>query len=225
MQETLDDEKKENSGNSKTTSEEKQRLLAERLAEINKALEQNRLEMARIERELADIDKPKIFTWEELQEMKENAEREKLEKFEKEKAEIDLSTAAALKKASKIRIDAQRLPELLKAKQEQEALQIEREAILRDLKIRKIIVDENKALFESALADMAIEENLFSKYKRESLKVSKKDNRYFEIQDEIYKSKNRKETIFSKCKSISATIDEHMKKILKSEKLFKSIFG
>ena len=219
------DEKKENSGSSEITAEEKQRLLAERLAEIKKALERNRLEMARVNQELADIDKPKIFTRKELQEIKEKAEREKCEKFEKEKAEIDLMTAAALAKASKIRIDAQSLPEFLKAKQEQKALQIEQEAILHDLKIRKIIVDENKALFENILADMAIEENLFSKYKRESLKVSKKDNRYFEIQDGIYKSKNRKEAIFSKCKSVSATIDEHMKKILKSEKLFKSIFG
>lgn len=221
----MEDEKNEIAESSEIAAEEKQKLLAERLAEIKKALEQNRLEMAKVEQELADIDKPKIFTRQELQEMKEKAEREKREKFEKEKAEIDVSTANALEKASKIRIDAQYLPELVKAEREQEALQIERDALLHDLKIRKIIVDENEALFENTLADMAIEENLFSKYKRKSLKISKKDNQYFEIQDGIYKSKNRKETIFSKCKSIRATIDEHMKKILKSEKLFKSISG
>lgn len=219
----MEDEKKEIAGSSEMAAEEKQRFLAERLAEIKKALERNRLEMAKVEQELADIDKPKIFTFGELQEIKEKAEREKREKLEIEKAEIDASTAGALKKASEIRNSSQHLPESVKAQREQEALQIERDALSRDLELRKIIINEKKALLENMFADMAIEENLFSKYKRESLKTSKKDNSYFEIQNEVYKSKNKKEIIFLKCKSIKATIDEQTKKIMKSEKLFESI--
>lgn len=193
-----------------------------RMAEIDKALELNRLEMEKVEKSLASINQRKIFTLKELKKMEEEEKQRQREQLEEEKRLIDITTAEALEKASKIRSDSLNFPEDLKKESETEALQLELDAIAHDLKIRKIIISESEALIEEALADIAIEENLFSKYKKASFTCGKKDDSYFEIKNKIYKSKNNKEKAYARYKSLKEKIDGNRNKLLKFEKLFRT---
>ena len=193
-----------------------------RIAEIDAALERNRLQMAEIEKALAEIDAKKIFTLKELREMEKQKQREAKEKLENEKRMIDLITAEALKKAEDIRRDAVTEGEKIIA--EEKALDIEFEAIKHELDIRKMIIKENETLLEDVLARLAIEENTFQKYKKASMQCNKKDGSYFDIRETIYKIKSKKDASFSQYKSLKSLIEKQTAKIEKAQNTLKTIY-
>lgn len=193
-----------------------------RLAEINEALERNKREMAEIEKALAEIDARKIFTLKELREMERQKQLEAEEKLENEKRMIDLITSDALKKAEDLRKNA--ITESEKAIAEEKALNIELDAILHELDIRKMIIKENEALLEDVLARLAIEENTFQRYKKASLGGSKKDGNYFNIRETIYKIRNKKEASFSRYRSLKSLIEKQNAKIEKAQSALGNIY-
>ncbi len=193
-----------------------------RIAEIDAALERNRLEMERIEKALAELDARKIFTLKELSEMERQKQREAEEKLENEKRMIDIITADAMKKAENLRANA--VTESEKVIAEEKALDIELDAILHELDIRKMIIKENESLLEDVLAKLAIEENSFQRYKRSSLTSSKKDGSYYNIRESIYKIRSKKEASFARYKSLKALIDKQNVKIEKAQNTLKNIY-
>ena len=193
-----------------------------RIAEIDAALERNKAEMAAIEKALAEIDARKIFTLKELREMEKQKEREAKEKLENEKRMIDLITAEALQKAETLRENA--VTESEKITAEEKALDIELDAILHELDIRKMIIKENEELLEDVLARLAIEENIFQKYKKASLQGSKKDGSYFDIRETIYKIKNKKEVSFSQYRNLKTLIEKQNAKIEKAQQALRNIY-
>lgn len=193
-----------------------------RIAAIDAALERNRLEMERIEKALAELDARKIFTLKELREMERQKQREAAEKLENEKRMIDIITADAMKKADDLRKSA--VTETEKINAEEKALDIELDAILHELDIRKMIIKENEALLEDVLAKLAIEENSFQRYKRSSLTSSKKDGSYYNIRESIYKIKSKKEASFARYKSLKALIEKQNVKIEKAQNTLKNIY-
>jgi len=193
-----------------------------RIAEIDAALERNRLEMERIEKALAELDARKIFTLKELREMERQKQREAEEKLENEKRMIDIITADAMKKAETLRANA--VTESEKVIAEEKALDIELDAILHELDIRKMIIKENESLLEDVLAKLAIEENSFQRYKRSSLTSSKKDGSYYNIRESIYKIRSKKEASFARYKSLKALIDKQNVKIEKAQNTLKNIY-
>lgn len=193
-----------------------------RIAEINAALERNKMQMAEIEKALAEIDAKKIFTLKELREMEKQKQREAEEKLENEKRMIDLITAEALKKAEGIRKNAVTEGEKIIA--EEKALDIELEAIKHELDIRQMIIKENEELLEDVLARLAIEENTFQKYKKAGLKGNKKDGSYFDVREAIYKIKSKKEASFSQYKNLKALIEKQTAKIEKAQNSLKNIY-
>ncbi|MDO4199279.1 MAG: hypothetical protein Q4D57_00735 [Clostridia bacterium] len=193
-----------------------------RIAEINAALERNKNKMAEIEKALTDIDARKIFTLKELREMEKQKQREAEEKLENEKRMIDLITAEALKKAASVRENA--VTEGEKVIAEEKALDIELEAILHELDIRKMIIKENESLLEDVLARLAIEESAFQKYKKASLTGSKKDGSYFNIKEAIYKIKSKKDASFSQYRNLKSLIDKQNAKIEKAQNSLRTIY-
>ena len=193
-----------------------------KIAEINAALERNSNKMAEIEKALTEIDARKIFTLKELREMEKQKQREAEEKLENEKRMIDLITAEALKKAEDLRKNA--VTEGEKVKAEEKALDIELEAILHELDIRKMIIKENETLLEDVLARLAIEESAFQKYKKASLTSSKKDGSYFNIRDVIYRIKSKKDASFSQYRSLKSLIEKQSAKIEKAQNSLKNIY-
>lgn len=193
-----------------------------KIAEINAALERNSNKMAEIEKALTEIDARKIFTLKELREMEKQKQREAEEKLENEKRMIDLITAEALKKAEDLRENA--VTEGEKVKAEEKALDIELEAILHELDIRKMIIKENETLLEDVLAKLAIEESAFQKYKKASLTSSKKDGSYFNIRDVIYRIKSKKDASFSQYRSLKSLIEKQSAKIEKAQNSLKNIY-
>lgn len=193
-----------------------------RIAEINAALERNKMQMAEIEKALAEIDAKKIFTLKELKEMEEQKQREAEEKLENEKRMIDLITAEALKKAEGIRKNAVTEGEKIIA--EEKALDIELEAIKHELDIRQMIIKENEELLEDVLARLAIEENTFQKYKKAGLQGNKKDGSYFDVREAIYKIKSKKEASFSQYKNLKSLIEKQTAKIEKAQNSLKNIY-
>ena len=193
-----------------------------RIAEINAALERNKMQMAEIEKALAEIDAKKIFTLKELREMEKQKQREAEEKLENEKRMIDLITAEALKKAEGIRKNAVTEGEKIIA--EEKALDIELEAIKHELDIRQMIIKENEELLEDVLARLAIEENTFQKYKKAGLQGNKKDGSYFDVREAIYKIKSKKEASFSQYKNLKALIEKQTAKIEKAQNSLKNIY-
>ncbi len=193
-----------------------------RIAEINAALERNRLEMEEIEKALAELDARKIFTLKELREMEKQKQREAEEKLENEKRMIDLITADAMKKAENLRKNAVTQSEKIVA--EEKALNIELDAILHELDIRKMIIKENEALLEDVLAKLAIEESTFQKYKKASLTSGKKDGGASGIREAIYKIKNKKEASFSQYRSLKSLIEKQNVKIEKAQNSLRNIY-
>lgn len=192
-----------------------------KLAEINKALEENALKMAEVEKALREIDERKIFTLKELKEMRMRKEREERERLENEKREIDTITASALKEAESLRDGAKNDDERLMA--EYKATDIELKAILHDLEIRKMILHESESKLEDVLAEWAIEENLYQKNKKASMKASKKDGDYYKLREEIYKIKSKKSSYLDKYKEISKVIEKQTCKIADANKILKNI--
>lgn len=193
-----------------------------RIAEINAALERNKMQMEEIEKALAEIDAKKIFTLKELRDMEKQKQREAEEKLENEKRMIDLITAEALEKAEAVRKNAVTQGE--KAIAEEKARDIELEAIKHELDIRKMIIKENETLLEDVLARLAIEENTFQKYKKASMQGNKKDGSYFDIRETIYKIKSKKDASFSQYKSLKSLIEKQTAKIEKAQNTLKTIY-
>ena len=193
-----------------------------KIAEINAALERNKAEMEAIDKALAEIDARKIFTLKELKEMEKQKQREADEKLENEKRMIDLITSEALKKAESLRKNA--VTEKEKISAEEKALNIELDAILHELDIRKMIIKENEELLEDVLAKLAIEESIFKKYKKASLQGNKKDGSYFDIRETIYKIKNKKEVSFSQYRNLKTLIEKQNAKIEKAQQALRNIY-
>ncbi len=193
-----------------------------RIAEINAALERNKMQMEEIEKALAEIDAKKIFTLKELRDMEKQKQREAEEKLENEKRMIDLITAEALEKAEAVRKNAVTQGE--KAIAEEKARDIELEAIKHELDIRKMIIKENEALLEDVLARLAMEESAFQKYKKASMTGSKKDGSYLDIRETIYKIKSKKDASFSQYKSLKSLIEKQTAKIEKAQNSLKNIY-
>ena len=192
-----------------------------RLAEIDRALEENARQMAEIENALSAMNERKIFTLEELKEMELKKKREERERLEHEKREIDSITAEALKKAETLRSSAKTENEKLVA--EKEALNIELKAILHDLEIRKMILSENESKLESVLADFAIEESEYQKNKKASVNSNRKSDDYYKLRDEIYKIRSKKSSCLDRYKDISKIISKQVSKINEANNTLKSI--
>lgn len=192
-----------------------------KLAEIDKALEENARQMAEIEKALTELDKRKIFTLKELREMELEKQREEREKLENEKKQIDTITAESLKKAQLLRESVKNDEEKLLV--EDEALNIELNAILHDLDIRKIILSENESELEDVLASLAIEECEYWKNNKASMTASKKTGDYYKLREKIYNIRNKKTSYLNKYAELNKIVEKQMCKIAEANKILKSI--
>ena len=188
-----------------------------RIAEIDAALERNRLKMEEIEKALAGLDARKIFTLKELREMQKQKQREAEEKLENEKRMIDLVTEDAMKKAENLRKSAVTASE--KAAAEEKALNIELSAVLHEIDIRKMIIRENEVLLEDVLAKLAIEKNNFQKHKESGSAENKKHA----SKEAGYKIRNKKEAFFSEYRGLKALVEKQYAKMEKAQNTLRSI--
>ena len=188
-----------------------------RIAEIDAALERNRLKMEEIEKALAGLDARKIFTLKELREMQKQKQREAEEKLENEKRMIDLVTEDAMKKAENLRKSAVTASEKVAA--EEKALNIELSAVLHEIDIRKMIIKENEVLLEDVLAKLAIEKNNFQKHKESGSAGNKK----YAGKEAGYKIRNKKEAFFSEYRGLKALVEKQYAKMEKAQNTLRSI--
>ena len=167
------------------------------------------------------MDERKIFTLKELREMELQKQREEQERLENEKKQIDDITAASLKEAELLRNSAQTDEEKLIA--EYEALNIEWQAILHDLEIRKMILHENESKLEDMFAKFAIEESKFQKNKKASLTASKKSGDYYKLREEMYQIKSSKGMFLDKCRDIAKVVERQTGKIANANCMLRNI--
>ena len=194
------------------------------IAEINRALELNKKKMDEIENALKEFSARKIFTLKELKKMKEQQIMEEQKKLEQEKQNIDLITSKALEDAERLRNVAGYANDGNSDMLEERALNMELEAILHDIEIRKIIISEKENQLKDILVRLAVEGHAMEQNKAANLQYKKKDDNYFRAKSELYKSKEKKDAVWSRYTQVQALLEQQLSKIDKAEKMLKSIY-
>jgi len=227
----------ENSKNSNINTTELQRLellikksdadlkeLGVQLESLEKEICQKENEI-KIAKENYNALEPKILTRKQLKDLNLKRERAKEEKLKELKNNIDIITKSEFEKAKLIRSEAENNLGDERQSLLTKALQIEINALEKEVEVKSSILLENQAKAQDILAERVLEELKISKLRKDlnKFKDSKKENNFSSnFKERISAITSRKNGLLYEYEKITEGIDDISLKIKKSKKLLKN---
>lgn len=177
------------------------------IRKLNKELLEKEAEIKKAKDRIAKLLAAKIYTRAELKLVNEEQIRREKEKEEYEKENIDLITKRSLNIAKSMRKNSKGLDSKSRKEVEISAINIEKKAFEKEIKVKKSIIKEKKAEMNRLLADKVFYESKIKNLKKDkdkekinTLKNYSKDSsgKYFEflkqsetLKDSIIKAQNQ----------------------------------
>ena len=137
------------------------------IKKLNEELQKKEEEIKEAKEKIAKLLAAKIYTRAELKQINEEKIKREEEKREYEKKNIDLITRQSLNIAKNMRGEAEGLSEEERKEIEISAINIEKDALEKEIKVKKDIIKEKEAEMNKILADKIFYESKIKKIKRD----------------------------------------------------------
>lgn len=206
-------------------SEEDIKALDDKLESLEREMNQKKAELEDARKKSDEERLPKILTRKQIKELNEKYERVKQEKLLETKNNIDAITKSEFEKARLIRAEKHEDFESEQKSLEVQALQIETEALEKEISVKNTILYEVQEKLQEILADKVSEELKIGKLRSE-LGRSQSENQGWrvssdEIRNKINAAATKKNRLMHDYEKLANKADSINLKIQKSAKLLK----
>lgn len=193
-------------------------------------LRKKELEIEAVKEKIQSLLPVKIYTRKELKLMADKQKKKEEQKLNYEKTHIDLITLDALREADKLRAEAGPGEEAKKSA-ELKALNIEIQALERDIKIKSEIVEEKRRKAEEHMAEKVVSETRLKRLERKmKIAHNASSQQISEIKKEIFHLKSRISSMREKyfvsirqTENISLKLLNSERELIKKKTEFKSL--
>lgn len=206
-------------------SEEDIKALDDKLESLEREMNQKKAKLEDARKKSDEEKIPKILTRKQIKELNEKYERAKQEKLLETKNNIDAITKTEFEKARLIRVKKQDASESEQNSMEIQALQIETEALEKEISVKNTILYEVQEKLKETLADKVSEELKIGKLRSE-LGRSQSETQGWRIGNDEIRSKinsavTQKNRLMHDYEKLANKADSINLKIQKSAKLLK----